>query len=74
MCRQREVGAVSVVCLSVSLSVTIVRPAKTAEPLEMLFGIWTRVGPWKRVLDGGADWRNLVNTIEPSVCVGDAAL
>jgi len=27
--------------------------AKTAEPIEMLFGMWTWVGPRKHVLDGG---------------------
>jgi len=43
----------SVVCLSVCL-VTNVSPAKTAEPIEMSFGIWTRVGPSKHVLDGDA--------------------
>jgi len=26
--------------------------AKTAEPIEMPFGLWTRVGPRKHVLDG----------------------
>ena len=31
--------------LSVCLFVTIVSPAKTAEPMEMLFGLCTRVGP-----------------------------
>jgi len=31
------------VCESVSLSVTIVSPAKTAEPIEMSFGLW--MGP-----------------------------
>jgi len=30
-------------------------------------------GDWD-VLDGDAHWRHLVNTIEPSVCGGDAAL
>ena len=30
-------------------------PAKTAEPIEMLFGLWTRVGPRNYVLDGGPD-------------------
>ena len=30
-------------------------PAKTAEPIEVLFGIWTPVGPKNRVLDGGLD-------------------
>jgi len=33
----------SVVCRSV----TIVSPAKTAEPIQMPFGLWTRVGPRK---------------------------
>jgi len=28
--------------------------AKTAEPIEMPFGIWTRVGPEKHVLREGA--------------------
>jgi len=28
---------------------------KTAEPVEMLFGIWTPVGPRKHVLGGGVD-------------------
>jgi len=37
------------VCLSVGLSVTIVSPAKTAEPIELPFGLWTRVGPMKHV-------------------------
>jgi len=27
-------------------------PAKTAEPIEMPFGMWTRVGPRNHVLDG----------------------
>jgi len=35
--------------------------AKTAEPIEMPFGIWTRVG---------ATWQMLT---EPSMCGGDAA-
>jgi len=34
----------SVVCLSVNLSVTIMSHAKMAELIEMLFGLWTRVG------------------------------
>jgi len=63
----------SVVCLSVCLSVMIVNSAKTAEWIEMLFGIWTRVGPRKHVLDGGAYCRHLANTIEPSMCGFDAA-
>jgi len=35
----------SVVCLSVCRSVTLVSPAKTAEPTEMPFGLRTLVGP-----------------------------
>ena len=31
------------------LSVMIVSPAKTAEPIEMPFGVWTRVGPRNHV-------------------------
>ena len=34
-------------CLSAGLSVTIVSPAKMAEPFEMPFGLWTLVGPRK---------------------------
>jgi len=37
---------------SVGLSVTIVSPAKMAELIEVPFGLWTRVGPNNRVLDG----------------------
>jgi len=33
------------------------------EPIEM-----------KHVLDAGARWRHMTNTIEPSMCGGDAAL
>ena len=58
-CRYRPSG---VVCLSVDLSVslsvcrsvTLVSPAKTAEPIEMPFGLRTRVGPGNHVLDGGS--------------------
>ena len=38
--------------LSVCLSVTAVNPAKMAEPIEMPFGICTRMGPMNRVFDG----------------------
>jgi len=45
-----------------------------AEPIEMLFGMWTRVGQRNyHVLDAGAHWRHLENTIEPSMCGDDAA-
>jgi len=45
--------------------------ARTAEPIEMPFGIWTRVGPRKHVLGGCAHLRNLANTTEPSMCGSD---
>jgi len=38
--------------LSVGLSVTLVRPAKTAAPIELPFGSRTWVGPGNHVLDG----------------------
>jgi len=38
------------VCLSVSLLVTTVSPAKTTEPIEMSFRLWTRVGPRNRAV------------------------
>ena len=47
--------------------------AKTAEPIEMQFRMWTQVGSDKHILDAGAYWRNLGITNEPSVCGGYAA-
>jgi len=41
--------------LAVFLSVTTVNPAKTAQPIEMPFGVWMRVGPRNHVLDGDRD-------------------
>jgi len=38
---------------SVSLSVTLVSPAKTAAPIEMTFGRRTRMGPGNYLLDRG---------------------
>ena len=55
LCRCGLLLQTSVVCRSVCLSVTIVSPAKTAEPIEMPFGIWTRVDLRKHVLDDGAN-------------------
>jgi len=49
---------------SADLSITIVSPAKTAEPIEMLFGVWTPLGPRKDVVYGvhiGATWRIRLN-------------
>jgi len=49
--------------------------AKVAEPIQMSFRWWTRVGPRKHVLhEVGAHWRHLANTIELSMCGGDADL
>jgi len=48
--------------LSVFLSVTIVNPAKTAQPIEIPFGVWTQVGPRNHVLDGDRDplWEGVI--------------
>jgi len=40
---------------SVGRSVTLVSSAKTAELIEMQFGLRTWVGPGNHVLDGGLD-------------------
>ena len=40
------------VAWSVCLSVTIVSHAKTAEPIEIPFWMWARMGPRNHVLDG----------------------
>jgi len=61
----------SVVCRSVCLSRWWTLQ-KTAEPIEMPFGIWTRVGPRRHVLEG-VYWRHLANTIERPICGGDTA-
>jgi len=45
----------SVICRSVCWSVTLVSPAKTAEPIEMPFGLRTWVEPGNHILDGGPD-------------------
>jgi len=41
------------ICQSVGLSVTLVSPAKTSEPIEMLFGLWVGMRPRNHVLDAG---------------------
>jgi len=49
---------------SVGLSLTIVSPAKTAERIEMPFGVWTQVNPRNNVVDGAhidATWRIRLN-------------
>jgi len=39
-----------------------VSPAKTAEPVEMPFGLWTLVSPRNHLLDGGAGtpWKGVI--------------
>ena len=50
--------------------------ARTAEPIDLPFGLWTRWagGSTRSIELGKAQWRHLANTIEPSVCGGDAVL
>jgi len=66
-----------------------IRLKRPSEPIEMPFGLWTRVG-WRKCKfscirqvapmcphgspHGRAHCRHLVTTIEPSICGGDAAL
>ena len=52
---------------SVCLSVTIVSPTRMTEPIGMQFG--TMMG-WPK--EAYVKWRNLANTIEPSMCGRDA--
>ena len=42
-------------CVSVCVYVTRMNPAKTAELIEMLVGMWGRMDPSNHVLDGGPD-------------------
>jgi len=63
---------------------SVVSCAKVAEPIDLPFGSWTRVG-WSKhkfsriyqvvpmCLRWRVHWRHLANTIEPSVCCGDTA-
>jgi len=39
------------VAWSVCRALTVVGPARTAEPIEMSFGLWT----WEHVVDGGPE-------------------
>jgi len=56
-----------------------------AEPIDLPFGLWTLVGRRKHEFNrirqmaplcphGRTHWRHLANTIELSVCGGDAVL
>jgi len=60
--------------VSVFLSVTIVSPAKTAEPIKTVIWDVDLGGPKEPCIKWGAHWRHLANMTEPSVCGGDAAL
>jgi len=57
---------------TIGLSVTIVSPANTAKPYKMSFGLWTRVGPKNRVLDGGPDlpWEEAIWGERAAYCTG----
>jgi len=46
---------------------------KTRVIYSLLLGRIAALGPRMHVLDAGAHWRHLENTIEPSVCGGDTA-
>jgi len=61
------------VAWSVCRSVTIVSPAKTAEPIEM--SLEMDLGGFRvPCIRWGAHWRHLAIRIEQSVCGDDAAL
>jgi len=51
----RGLSVVLSVGQSVCLYVTVVSRAKTTEPIEMPFGLWTQVGPRNHVLDRDSD-------------------
>jgi len=59
--------------------------ARSAEPIDLPFGLWTRVGRRKHKFSrirqaapmcphGKAHWRHLADTIEPFVCGSNAVL
>ena len=64
----------SVVCRSA----TLVRPVKTAAPIEIPFRLRTRVGPRNHVLDGGSrsshEKGNFEGEVLPIVKYGDTLL
>ena len=51
---------------------TAVSCSKMAEPIEMPFLLWTRVGQRKHALHDGAHYRHLANTIELFIFCGRA--
>jgi len=46
---------------------------KTAELFEIAFGMLSGMGTGMHISRYSAHWRHVANTIEPSVCGGDAA-
>jgi len=61
------------VAWSVCRSVTVVNNAKTAQLIEMPFGLRTRVGPRNHVLTAGVHTGAMASTTESSICGGDTA-
>jgi len=70
---------------SKAYGLSAVSSAETAEPIDLPFGLWTQVSKRKPKFNrirqlvpvyphGSAHWRYLANTIEPSVCGGNAVL
>jgi len=47
---------------------------KMAEPIELPFGMMSRVGSRIHVPDASAHWRHLVNATEPSVCSDEVVI
>ena len=62
------------VCLSVGLSVTIVSPAETVEPIEIPFGLWARVGPWNHVLESAYSAKFRGSRSSPLPRCGDVSI
>jgi len=58
------------VCQSLGLTVTQMYPAKTAEPIEMLCGMWARMGISNHVLDVGV-W---IPSGRDNFCGGEGAI
>jgi len=52
VCRSVCLSVCLYVCRSVCRYIALVNTAKTAAPIEMPFGLRTRVGSWNHVLDG----------------------
>jgi len=57
------------VAWSVGLSVTIVNPAKTAEPIDTPFGLWTQGGKKAFIMPAGCTLAPSANTTEPCAVV-----